>query len=207
MKNDINLLYKRKKADVSSKKWLKIFAGVVLIAAIVFAGVALPSQSLEALKVQVASLENSLNASTSSNDTLQEKLDYNGSLNEQLSELISLNDSKSDIQTYIDAVEQSLPAEIYIVDLTLSNETMLISGIAPDDTVIASFCLRLRETQLFDDVFLTNSTTLTDTTSFSLTATLPVSLSSDFYIGSLIPSDQETETTQNDATASQEGGQ
>ena len=206
MKNDINLLYKRKKADVSSKKWLKLFAAVVLAAAIIFAGIALPSRSLDALKLEVASLENILNASTASNDVLQEKLDYNDSLNEQLSELISLNDSKSDIQTYIDAVEQSLPAGASIVELGLSNQTMSVAGAATDDTVIASFCLRLRETQLFDEVFLTNSTTITDTTSFSLTATLPVSLSSDFYIGSLIPSDEETETAQNGAAASQEGG-
>lgn len=57
---------------------------------------------------------------------------------------------------------------------------MQIAGIANNDTVIAIFCLRLRETNVFEDVFVYTSKAdlLTGQTSgFTLTAKLPTSLS------------------------------
>lgn len=180
MKNDINLLYKRKTKTYSSKRVALIIFVIVLFAAGLYAGIALPTNALSVAKIEAAELESKLNSSTETQQDLTEKTQQELVLATQLLELNAIDASRSDISAYIEAIEKSLPTDANITQLLISDEMVSIMGIAKDDTVIATFCLRLREQNVFKDVYLISSTSPVDEqgTVFSLSATLPTSLSS-----------------------------
>lgn len=180
MKNDINLLFKRKVKKHVGKKMFAALLGAAVLAGGLYAGITLPAQSLEAERKEVAKLDEQLNASTETGDILLEKLDNISFLDEQLEGLKRLNIEKSDVSDYIDIVENSLPAGANITQLSLVSDTMNITGIADNDTIIAMFCLRLRETNIFEEVFIYNTAADLENeqiSTFMLSATLPTSLS------------------------------
>ncbi|MGI5850245.1 MAG: PilN domain-containing protein [Christensenellales bacterium] len=204
MKNDINLLYKRKKNKYPRKKLAGIIIGMIIILGCLYAGIALPSQALTVARLEVKNLDGNLVTASMTEQELTQKTQYNSTLKKQLEELKLLNGSKTDIATYLNAVQQSLPSNANILMLSLSDRTMNISGIAKDDAVLAIFCIKLKETNIFDNIFISNSTTSMDgnETSFSLYAALPSSLST----ASLIQDKEKTDTsTQVNRTEVKEG--
>lgn len=180
MKNDINLLYKRKTKTYSSKKVALIIFVIVLFAAGLYAGIALPANALSVAKIEATELESKLNSSTETQQDLTEKTQQELMLATQLLELNAIDGSRSDLSSYIEAIEKSLPTDANITQLLIAEEAVSIMGVAKDDTVIATFCLRLREQNVFKDVYLISSTSSTDEpgTIFTMSATLPSSLSS-----------------------------
>jgi Tfp pilus assembly protein PilN len=179
MKNDINLLQKRKAKQYSGKKMATIFLFVALFAALLYAGIALPSRTLAAAQAKSRLLEEELTSQPAIEMELAEKTQYNAMLMDQVTGLKVLSDAKSDVSQYLAAVEASLPTSARISFLNLSGNMLNISGIVTKDEVLATFALRLRESQLFKDVFISSSvlTNEDNTTLFTITVTLPGSLS------------------------------
>ncbi len=177
IKNDINLIYKRKTKQYSSKSLAVTIAVVTVIGVGVFFGITLPTQNLSNTKRIVDNLDNELaqyssialsagNAGTDeiapADTTLEAiligKSEKLASLNEQLTGLKLISTAESNALAYIYAVEESLPTEINIGNMLLSNKVLEIVGETTDDTALATFCLRLRETAMFDDVFVGGDT-------------------------------------------------
>jgi hypothetical protein len=100
-------------------------------------------------------------------------------LQQELSQLETLTATRQDVSKYVAAVEASLPTSATITYLNLEENTMSIGGIVPRDDVLATFALRLRETQVFSSVFVTSSTTPEEnsSTAFVISALLPAPLS------------------------------
>ncbi len=180
MKNDINLLYKRKVKKPNGKKVLTAFLGIIVLAGGLYAGITFPTAALEAEKNSVAKLDEELSASTDTADLMLEKSDRINYLEKQLEGLNRLNIQKSDVSDYIDIIETSLPQNANIVELSLMSDELNITGVADNDTTIATFSLRLRETNVFKDVFVYTSQLNTEdgqSSVFTLTAMLQTSLS------------------------------
>ena len=179
MKNDINLLQKRKAKQYSGKKMATILLFVALFAALLYAGIALPSRTLAAAQAKSRLLEEELTSQPAIEMELAEKTQYNAMLMDQVTGLKVLSDAKSDVSQYLAAVEASLPTSARISFLNLSGNMLNISGVVTKDEVLATFALRLRESQLFKDVFISSSvlTNEDNTTLFTITVTLPGSLS------------------------------
>lgn len=178
MKNDINLLFRRKSKKYSGKRWASILIGIAFFAGGVYAGIALPSQSLAAanlnskmLNDQVIQLNVAMTQQTAKMNEYQEK-----SLH--LEDLKAIDSAKSDVSAYIQAVEDSLPTDANITLISISENTLGITGVAKSDAVIAMFCVKLRDTHTFDHVYVASSTIIPDDemTMFSLSAQLPTYL-------------------------------
>ena len=195
MKNDINLLYKRKQKQYSSKKWAGIMLGVVFFAGALYFGITLPTNNLAATKVQVADLDSKLNENAGIEAQMLEKSVEFRSLEEQLAGLKLISTAKSDVTLYLETIEESVPVEAYITQMSMGDEALDILGVAQSDEILATFMLRLREKNLFSDLYVASTTVMfgTDTTTmFRLTGTLPVSLSD-------IPMAENEETPQDEA--------
>ena len=175
MKHDINLLQKRKAVQYSGKKLGTVLLIILLFAALLYAGIALPSNMLASAKIRLSDLDAEVAAQPAIDQELAEKTLRNATLQQTAQQLESLNDSKLDAASYIEALETSLPTSAYITSITMSDNLMSINGVVPRDEVLATFALRLRETGLFLDVYVTSSAVATEgkTTLFSLNATLP----------------------------------
>ena len=175
MKHDINLLQKRKAAQYSGKKLGTVLLIILLFAALLYAGIALPSNMLASAKIRLSDLDAELASQPAIDQELAEKTLKNATLQQTAMQLESLNDSKLDASHYIEALETSLPTSAYILSITMSDNLMSINGVVPRDEVLATFALRLRETGLFLDVYVTSSAVATEgkATLFSLNATLP----------------------------------
>ncbi|MDD5018646.1 MAG: PilN domain-containing protein [Eubacteriales bacterium] len=180
MKGDINLLFRRRQKKYSSKKWAAILLVIAIFAGSLYAGITLPSQALAAAKLELAELEGKLVTSSITEQDLLEKTQHSEYLSEQLEDLSALSSTDSDVSAYLEAIEQSLPTNANITSLTLAGEKMSVIGIAENDAVVAAFCLRLNETDMFENVYVSSSTALAyeEQTSFSLSAKLLSSLSS-----------------------------
>ena len=180
MKHDINLLQKRKAAQYSSKKMGTILLVVLLFAALLYAGITLPSSMLASAQIKLTDLNGQLESQTQIEQELAQKTLQNATLQAQLQQLDSLSATKANVTSYLEAVESSLPTSARITSLTLSGNTMSIGGFVPRDEVLATFALRLRETGAFSDVFVANSTVVEEgkTNQFSLSAILPETMSS-----------------------------
>lgn len=175
MKHDINLLQKRKAVQYSGKKLGTVLLIILLFAALLYAGIALPSNMLASAKIRLSDLDNELVSQPVVDQELAEKTLKNAKLQEAATQLEALNDSRPDAMHYIEALETALPTSAYITAITMSDNLMTVNGIVPRDEVLATFALRLRETALFLDVYVTSSTVEEEgkTTLFSLNATLP----------------------------------
>lgn len=179
MKNDINLLLKRKTKQLSSARIVTALVVLLFIGGALLAAIALPSQALSTIKLAVADLDYEIMSSSHVEQELIEKTAQNASLIEQLESLEQLNTSKSDVLGYIETVERSLPSDANLTQMSFAEDQLNIIGVAKSDAVVATFSLRLRDTNKFDSVFIMNSTTMgEDLTSFTLKATLPFTLSS-----------------------------
>lgn len=174
MKSDINLLYKRKIKKYSNKRIAVIVLLLALLAGGMYAGYAIPSGALSALKIQEAELNSKLNSSAETQMNLKEKAELKASLDIQLSELKAINEYRLDMSRYIDAVEKSLPTAANLTELLLTDEGISILGFAQSDEDIATFCLRLRQQNVFKDVYIESSTTAVKDlpVKFGITATL-----------------------------------
>jgi Tfp pilus assembly protein PilN len=179
MKNDINLLYKRKTRTFSNKKIALIVLLIVLLAAGMYAGIAIPGGMLAVARLEASELESKLNSSTETQQDLTDKTQQEALLALQLTEIKAFDGNRSDMTGYIDAVEASLPTSASITQLQITDDRFEIQGVARDDNAIAAFCLRLREQSVFKDVYITSDTTPIDdnVSIFALTATLNLPLS------------------------------
>ena len=177
MKSDINLLTRRKTKKYSGKKLAFMLVCLVLIGGAAYAAVTLPAGALAATKLSIVDLDNTLNVSSNTEQELREKTLHSNTLKLELNEIKELAGTKSDVSEYLEAVEASLPTTANITHFDLFESTMEIIGIADNDQTIAAFCVRLRETGVFNNVFITSSAKeTTDSTMFTLTALLPVPL-------------------------------
>ena len=179
MKHDINLLQKRKPVQYSGKKLGVILLVVLLIGAALYAGIALPLNMLADAKSKLAALDAELSTESGIDQELTDKTNKNVALMQLVQQLQEINDNKENVLHYIEALEASLPTSAYISNLTMADNELTVNGIVPRDEVLATFALRLRETKLFSDVYVTTSTVLTEDkeTSFQLIATLSEYLS------------------------------
>lgn len=177
MKNDINLLNKRKIRTYSNKKVAVIVLVLVLLAAGMYAGIAIPSNMLSVAKIEAAQLDSQINSSTETQQGLKEKTQKEAALSMQLAELKAIDGTRLDMEGYLDAVEKSLPTNANLTELQFTDDAVNIMGTAQSDKDVATFCLRLREQNAFKDVYITNSTSEAQILTFSIAATLPAPLS------------------------------
>ncbi len=197
MKNDINLLSKRKTKAYSSKKILGIVLLIIFLAGGMYAGIALPSAALRAAKLEAALLEGKLSASSQTQQDLTDKSQRQALLALQLSELKAIDGIRTDVSEYLAAVEKAQPREITLSRLAVSKKIMSISGYLTGfdngDEIIATFCLRLREQGVFTSVYITNTTTeKSGICTFSLAVVLPLSLDSETLIQGIEHKDNVT---------------
>lgn len=180
MKNDINLLTVRKETQNGSKQRTYVLFGILLAVGLL-AGIVLPARTRSAAQLELSALEHKLKAATVSQETYVETMSESMLAESQRTSLQDLHESRSDILSYLSAIEQALPSSATLAHLSLSGNLLNIAGAAPGDAVIATFCVRLRESGAFSDVFLLSSEAGEErgsqTTMFTLSATLPTPLS------------------------------
>lgn len=195
MKNDINLLFKRKVKSYSSKNVIFLLLIILVAGIVAYVGIALPSGSLNAVKKKAAAVSSELSSSSVDQNDLTYKTGLKTKLDLQIAELTSLDSSRSDILNYIEAVKESRPSTLFISMLTTNSaNTINLLGRADSDKTVALFCLRLREKNMFKNVFLTYSTTDlgNSLTSFAIVLTLPSTLDSETIIKELEHKDDVT---------------
>ncbi len=207
MKYDINLLQKRKAVQYSGKKLGTVLIFILLFAALLYAGIALPSNMLASAQIRLANLDTELVSQPAVDQEQAEKTLQNAMLQQAVKQLEDLNDSKTAATHYIEALETSLPTSAYIDGITMADNRMTINGVVPRDEVLATFALRLRETGLFLDVYVNSSAVENDgvTTRFMLIATLPKPLgTSPEVIDGSDKADEDSTTKQPAATPAAE---
>jgi Tfp pilus assembly protein PilN len=179
MKHDINLLQKKKATQYSGKKLGTILLIVLLLGGLLFAGIKLPIKLLDDAQIRLTALDEQIADQTAIDQKMTEKTQKNAILQQELTQLETLTATRQDVAKYMAAVEASLPTSATITYISLEENTMSISGIVPRDDVLATFALRLRETQVFSSVFVSSSTTPEEnsSTAFTISALLPTPLS------------------------------
>ena len=205
MKKDINLLYKRKSKQYSGKKLVIIMLAILFIGGALYFGITLPTEALANTKAAVSQLDSKLSENKDLDTQMLEKAREKKVLEEQLEGIKMISSAKSDVSEYVEIIEESLPREALVTQLSMSDESLEILGVAENDEILATFFLRLREKNVFSDLYVVSSTVLlgTDnTTMFRLTGTLPKSLSD-------VPLAEESEdgNTLTEETATQEDAQ
>ncbi|MGE5496202.1 MAG: PilN domain-containing protein [Burkholderiales bacterium] len=200
MKNDINLLYKRRIKTYSGKNIAIALLLIVVIAAGMYAGIAIPSGTISAMKIEAAQLDSHLSSSSETQQDLKDKTQREAVLSLQIAELEAIENSRLDIAKFLSAVEASLPTEANLSSLQFTDEAINLIGTANSDNDISTFCLRLKEQNVFKDVYITNSTSDGQTLGFGITATLPSPLSNI----ELIKAIEQADITQDAAAAAQQ---
>ena len=181
MKHDINLLQKKKPTQYSGKKLGIVLLVVLLLGGLLFIGIRLPERALKDAQIRLADLNQQIANQTAIEQQLTEKTQKNAMLQQQLAQLEVLSATRQDVARYVEAVEASLPTSASVTHLSLEGNRMTVSGIVQRADALATFALRLRETQAFSSVFVTSSVTPEPNapTTFVVTALLPTPLSSE----------------------------
>jgi len=179
MKHDINLLQKKKPTQYSGKKLGIVLLAVLLFGGLLFIGIRLPEKALKNAQIRLADLNQQIANQTAVEQQLTEKTQKNAMLQQELAQLEVLSATRQDIARYVEAVEASLPTSATVTHLNLEGNRMTVNGIVQRADTLATFALRLRETQAFSSVFITSSVTPEPNapTTFVVTALLPTPLS------------------------------
>ena len=174
MKSDINLLFKRRNNNFSARKLAATLIVIAVFAGSLYAGITLPSQALAQARVEVQDLDAKLETSTVTEEDLREKTRYSAFLQEQLDDLTTLSSTESDVSAYLKAIEDALPTSANITSLTVTDDNLNILGTALSDEIVATFCLMLKDCGMFENVFISTSTALSEDeiTAFTLSAKL-----------------------------------
>lgn len=179
MKNDINLIYKRKNVKSSQKMTIGILAGAVLLVVFIIAGIWLPLKTKADAQENLNSINQQIQAyQLSDADILTTTMEYQ-QLTEHLTKLTLIQESRSDVLNYLKSIENALPTGARLTNISMLDNLLTMTGEATDDTEIAAFMLHLKKSGLFIYLLL-DSSTVSDNghnTLFSLSAILPVSLS------------------------------
>jgi|AGTN01.1.fsa_nt_gi Fimbrial assembly protein (PilN). len=179
MKTDINLLQKRKAKQYSGQKLALMLLCAVMFAGAVYAGFMFPNSARTAAILTASNLDGDLLSASVTEGDIVKLTERYAQRSEQLKALSAIDSAKSDMSAYINAIESSLPTSANLTYIFAEQETISINGTAEDDEVIAAFCLRLRETGKFREVFLISSVLMEDgTTSFAVDLILPATLDS-----------------------------
>lgn len=216
IKNDINLIQRRKSGQYSTKNLMLTIAIVVIVGICVYLGITLPTSNLAATKAAVTNLEDqlqqfsgiALSAGGTNTDVdipvnagldviYMEKSKQLKGLEEQLESLKIIATAESNALSYINAIEESTPSEVNLTGIAMYNDNLSLNGTASGDTSLAIFCLRLRETNMFSDVFVSSSMVESQgstSTIFNLTARLNEPLDN-------MPMTQMLEGSQDDETS------
>ncbi len=200
MKNDINLLYKRRIKTYSGKNIAIALLLIVVIAAGMYAGIAIPSGTISAMKIEAAQLDSHISSLSETQKDLMDKTQREAMLSLQIAELEAIDNSRLDIAKFLNAVEASLPTEANLSSLQFTDEAINLIGTANSDNDISTFCLRLKEQNVFKDVYITNSTSDGQALSFGIIATLPSPLSNI----ELIKAIEQADIAQDAAAAAQQ---
>jgi len=179
MKNDINLLQKRKSERYSGRKWAAIILIIVLIAGAAYAGIQIPGELLTAAQQEAMKLQSDIQAASGAGEDVSELSSEYKQRKEQLDALAAIELAQSDMSSYLDAVETACPSTVNVTYFTAAETTITVLGNAFSDEDIAAFCLHLRNSGKFVEVFLEYSTLMEDgSTMFSIELVLPASLDS-----------------------------
>lgn len=193
-KNDINLIQRRKSGQYSIKNIMIAIGILIFVGVCVYLGITLPTKNLSDTKAAVIRLEDQLQQFSgialsaggtntdndipvnASLDTIyMEKTKQLKALEEQLKSLKIISTAESNALAYIKAIEESTPKKVNLTSITMSKDNLSLNGTASGDTTLAVFCLKLKETNLFSNVFVSSSMVIIpgDTaTIFNMTATL-----------------------------------
>lgn len=177
MKNDINLLLLRKNKPKNEKSRTYVLL-VILFIVVMIAGIVLPSRTRSEAQIKLANLEHSLSAFSITQESYDATVLYAGQLNSQRAELEQLHASRSDMLSYLAVLDDSLAYPAILSRIDFSGNMLVITGISPNDKIVADFCQKLRDSGTFANVFLTSSAFDEDEelTIFSVIATLPTAL-------------------------------
>ncbi len=178
MKNDINLIYKRKNIKNSRYMTIGFIGGAVFLAVFAIVGVWLPVKAKTDAQSNLDSIRQQLDAFQLSDDEMLATASENQQLTEQLADLLLIQESRSDVLEYLEGIENALPAGACLTNISMLDNLLTITGVAHDDSEIAAFILHLKGSGLFTQVLLDSSTIGDDghQTMFSLSVILPASL-------------------------------
>ncbi len=176
MKNDINLLTVRK-STIGSDKKRSYFLFATLFVVVIIAAVMLPGRARSEAEEKNKALQDALSNYTITEESFEETTKTAALCVNRRSQLEALYGSRSDILLYLSVIENSLPQTAVLTLIEFSDNLVGLSGFAQNDGAVAAFCLKLRQSDMFSDVFITSSTRLEETNSFSITASLHKSLS------------------------------
>ncbi len=184
MKNDINLFVKRKNSKNRKKLFVGLLIGAMCLTAFAAVGILLPMNSRANAQAKLTGLDQQAQAFTFTEEDLLTNTERDAQLTGQLDELTLLHESRSDILAYLEDIENALPTSAQITYMSLTGNQLQITGTAPGDAEVATLSLHLRESDLFSSVFVSTSTVSeeSNSTMFSLTAALPISLSGEALV-------------------------
>lgn len=193
-KNDINLIQRRKNGQYSLKSIMIAIGILAFVGVCVYLGITLPTNNLSETKAAVIRLEDqlqqfsgiALSAGGTNTDIdipvnagldiiYMEKTKQLKGLEEQLESLKIISTAESNALAYIKAIEESAPEEVNLTSISMNEDNLSLNGTASGDSALAVFCLRLKETNMFSDVFVSSSMVVLPgdtTTIFNMTATL-----------------------------------
>lgn len=221
-KNDINLIQRRKNGQYSLKSIMIAIGILVFVGVCVYLGITLPSKNLSETKAAVIRLEDQLQqfsgiALSAGGTNTDIDIPVNAGLDtiymvktkqlkgleEQLESLKMISTAESNALAYINAIEESAPDEVKFTSISMNEDNLSLNGTASGDTALAVFCLRMKETNMFSDVFVSSSMVVIpgdSTTIFNMTATLNEPLDSMPATDMLEDSDSNAtqEVTQNE---------
>lgn len=179
MKTDINLLQKRKAKQYSAQKLGLMLLAVFMFAGAAYAGFTFPNNARTAAKLAAANLDSELSDHSGTEEDTAELTSLHKDRSRQLEAFGAIDEAKTDMSGYMDAIESSLPTSINVTHIFAAEEMISMSGQAKKDDDIAAFCLRLRETGKFREVFMIDSKINDEgNLTFDIELILPVTLSS-----------------------------
>lgn len=155
MKQDLNLMPRKESTVQVGKILLPVLLVVLVFAAILYAGIALPENAYQRKRAEMNNLQEKLNSTQAIFDEYNMVMADLSTLQLQQSTMAAASDTGKGALDILQMIERLCPDDIRLRSVQMNRNAITIRGMAAKDTSIAQFVVLLRQQGIFGHTNIT----------------------------------------------------
>lgn len=149
MKQDLNLIPRKEDTQVVSRVVVPALLILLIFVTLIYTGIMIPKARLRVLEAKNNGLSEKI---TALSDVQTEYQTLMATLDTLKSQSTTMNETNSTDKQALEVfymIEDAAPSEVVLTNVSLTEESIILQGTAPTDSLVAQFMVNLRDTDKF----------------------------------------------------------
>ncbi len=149
MKQDLNLIPRKEDSQVVSRVLVPALLVLLVFVSLIYTGIMIPKNLLHALEAKEQGLQSNIESLSDVQQEYQTLMVKMDTLKSQTTTMTETRQSEKHALEVFYMIEDAAPSEVTLTSVILSEESIVIQGMAPTDSLVAQFMVNLRDSHRF----------------------------------------------------------